>query len=327
MTKVPMLALACGVASAALALAPWASAPGKTPPIQKKEAAKQSFDDLLKSHQQGNGSYRFVSGDETLTSGDAVSITRKGADKRVTGTFVYSDSKTGKLYIRPRAGERPVGIPAGDVDKIERVTPAVGTPEKGGIRPAIEQGEKPAQRYEIHTMTVQNGPYRTTFFYDMSLSGAERDQLSAMEKAGNDIVQKGTTIESLRTAMQNAATDTGTSVVQTAAPAYGQYIPAYPYYYPVEYYNLYYYLYYPMVPFAPYGATFPGYGYGYGGGGGNTTVVIRDSGSNAQSIAALTKSLNEAQTALADAQKNYLAATQRAVYDPNGRIVAVRLEE
>jgi len=56
-------------------------------------------------------------------------------------------------------------------------------------------------------------------------------------------------------------------------------------------------------------------------------VVIRDSGSNAQSIAALTKSLNEAQTALADAQKNYLAATQRAVYDPNGRIVAVRLEE
>jgi len=204
MIKVRMLALACGVASAALALAPWASAQDKTPPIQKKEAAKQSFDDLLKSHQQGNGSYRFVSGDETLTSGDAVSITRKGADKRVTGTFVYSDTKTGKLYIRPRAGERPVGIPAGDVDKIERVTPAVGTPEKGGIRPAIEQGEKPAQRYEIHTMTVQNGPYRTTFFYDMSLSGAERDQLSAMEKAGNDIVQKGTTIESLRTAMQNA---------------------------------------------------------------------------------------------------------------------------
>ena len=238
---------------------------------------------------------------------------------------MVADPKSGKLYIRAKAGQPPIGVPARDIDKIERITPAIGTPDKGGVRPAIEFADKPARapQYEIHTMTVRNGFYTTTYFYDTSLSPAERDQLSALERASDDVVQKSNTIESLSQAMQNAANDSGVTVAQGGYSGYSPYL-AYPYYYPVAYYNLYYYLYYPMVPGYGYGG-FPGYG--YGGGGGNSTVVVRDSGSSGQSIAALTKSLTEARAALVEAQKTYVAVARRAIYDPSGQIVAVRLEE
>jgi hypothetical protein len=243
---------------------------------------------------------------------------------------VYSDPKNGKLYVRPKAGQPPVGVPGKDIDRIERIRPAIGTPDKGGVRPAIEQGgDKTGPNYEIHTMAVRNGPTTSYFFYENSLSSAERDQLSAMEKAGNDVVQKGNLMESLGRALENAADTSPVEVVTT--PSYAGYPYYYPYFYPVAFYNLYYNLYYPMAPLAVYGyAPFGGYGYpGYagGGGGGSSTVVIRDSGNTGQSIAALTKSLSEAQAALAEAQKNYVAVTRRAVMDPAGRIVAVRLEE
>jgi hypothetical protein len=316
MNHLRMLLVAC-VATLAVALP--ATAQDKSPPAQKKEAPKSTADNP-------SSNYRFVSGDETLTSGDAVSVTRKGAGK-VTGTFVYSDPKSNKVFIRSQAGQPPVAVPAGEIEKIERITPAAGSPGKGSVRPAFEAGEKAALRYEIHTMTVRNGPSTNTFFYDSTLSPAEREQLRALENANNDVLQHGSTIESLREAIQNAANDTGVSVVQ-AGGGYPAYVPLYPYYYPVAYYNLYYYLYYPMLPFAAYdfGGPFGGYYGGYGGGG-NSTVVIRDSGSSAQSLAALTKSLSEAQAALVTAQKNAIAMSHRAVYDADGRIVAVRLEE
>ncbi len=234
MTKLRMLALACGVT---LAVAPLAPGQDKTPPIQKKELKKDTFDELLKSYQQGATYASYRSGDQVLNTGDFVTVNTKGEGK-VTGVFVWADPKSGRLYIRTRAGLPPIGVPARDADKIERIAPASGTAPKNGIRPAIEMDQTPAQAGqggpEIHTMTVRNGPSTSTFFYDNSLSAAERDQLGAIEKAGGDLVQKSNTVDTLRQALQNAASDNGTSVVQGG---YG----AYPYYYPLAYYNPFYY--------------------------------------------------------------------------------------
>jgi hypothetical protein len=330
MSKLRMFALAGTAAMAAAVLAPFAPAQDKPPPIESKQVKKDTFADLLKGYQQGTGSYRFVSGDETLTSGDFVAISRKGNNERLSGVFVYADAKSGKLFIRPKAGQPPIGVLSRDVDKIERIRPAVGTPDKGGVRPAIETGEKASAGYEIHTMTVHNGTNTTMFFYETSLSGAERDQLSAMEKAGNDLVQKGNSVESLRQALETAANTPPTTVVETSNGGNGYPGYAYPYYYPVAYYNMYWVAYGGPLPatvnYPFYPASYMGYP-GNGGGGGNTTVVVQNTGSNGQGIAELTKSLGEAQAALVEARKTYVATTNRAIVDPNGRIVAVRLEE
>jgi hypothetical protein len=263
------------------------------------------------------GSYRFVSGDEVLTHGDSVTLVRKGGEK-VSGTFVWADPKSGRMFVRPKAGVAPVAVMAKDVDKIERITPAIGQLEKGGVRPAIETEGKPLPKYEIHSMSVRNGPYTSTFFYDLSLSSAERDQLRAMEKAANEVARQGTLIESLNQAIQDSARTDNVNVVQTAYPGYGAYagVPypyLYPYYYPVNYYVTYY-------------AMYPAYAFGYYPFGGST-VVMQNSGTGTETQAKLTKSLSEAQAALAAAQKDLAMATNRAIYDPAGRVVAVRLEE
>jgi len=259
-----------------------------------------------------------------------VTITRKDNEK-VTGTFVWADPKNNRLFIRPKAGQAPVAVATNDVDKIERIAPAVGTTGKGTVRPAIE-GDGPSPSYEITTMRVHNGPYTTQFFFDDSLSPAEREQLRAMEKASNDVAQKGMEIESLSKAIQNANEQPATTVVSTGG-GYGYaaspYVVPYPFVYPVAYG-----LYSPLPPGMNFGGN---YLYYYGGiptnymaaypTGNNTTVVTQNSGDNAKTLAALTKSLGEARTALADAQKRNTAMANRAVYDPSGRIVAVRLEQ
>src|SRR5436305_1050612 len=94
----------------ALAAAPFVAAQEKTeensPPAQKKPAAPQAAN---------QGAYQYVSGNETLSSGDQVTLTRKGGEK-VKGTFVWSDPQNKRLYIRPRAGAAPVAVAADDVD-------------------------------------------------------------------------------------------------------------------------------------------------------------------------------------------------------------------
>ncbi len=334
MIKFRMLLLGCGAVLAAGPLTPIAHAQGKAPPIQTKQVKKDTYQNLLSNYQQGGGSYRFVSGDETLTSGDFVTISRKGAGK-VTGVFVYSDPKTGKLYVRPKSAQPPIAVPANDIDKIERIQPAMGTTGKGGVKPAIETGEKPAPHYEIHTLTVHNGPEATTYHYSTSLSPGEREQLDALEQARATMQEKRAIADSLSQAIENEANTPPVTVVQTGGggPGYGSYY-SYPAFAGYGYYNP---MYTPWITGWPgfnfgwtnYGASVPGWGYPayYGGGGGNSTVVVANSGSTGQSVAALTKALNEAETAFADAQKHYAALSQNAVYDPSGHIVAVRLEK
>jgi hypothetical protein len=309
-----MLALACGVALAAGPLAPVAPAQGKT------KETKQAAD---------TGTYRFVSGDETLTSGDQVSINRKNMGK-VTGVFVYADPKSNTLFVRPKSGQPPIAVPASEIDKVERIRPAGTTGGKGGVRPAIDAGEKGAPTYEIHTMTIHDGPSVRTFYYSTSLSPGEAEQLRAMEQARADVMQKRAMVDSLGAAIQDAATaPPATAVVQTAGPGYGY--PAYVAPYAYYGYNLVFN--WPLFNAPGYGFGLPSFGYAtlapeYYGGGGNSTVVVQNGGGGAgQSLAALTKALSEAEAALADARKNYDTVARRAVYDGDGRIVAVRFAE
>ncbi len=351
MKSIRMLGLACGVALTAAAVTSAQQPSGgikpaidgqpeakKTVPaggVRPAVEAKPGNNKVRPTQAQSDAaSYRFASGDETLTNGDRVTIRRKNGSS-VTGTFVWSDPKANRLYVRPAPGQVPVAIPANDVDRVDRIATAVGTTGKDGVRPAFEEKVRPAggPSYEIYSMTVHDGPFRRTFLFDTSLSPAEKDQLGALEKAGNDVTQKRTEVEMLQKAIEDAATQPPVTVVNSGAPGYAApYYPVvpYPFYYPVAYG-----LYSPLLP----GLNFGGnniYYYGgipttfyptYPAGGANTTVVLQGGGDNAKSLAALNKSLGEARAALAQAQKNYAALSHRAVYDDNGRIVAVRLEE
>jgi hypothetical protein len=325
MNKIGTLALACAVTLTIASTARAQEKPGGPGPSKK-----DSFEELLKSYRQGGGSHRFVVGDTAMKHGEFVTVTAKGMDP-ISGVFVWADPKSGKVYIRQKAGMPPIAVPGRDIEKIR---PAAGAPDKGGVKPAIEGEAQAAPGNEIHTMTIQDGPNTRTYFFDSSLSPAERDQLGAIERAGTDLAQKAALVESLRNSLENAANDSGVTVIPGGGGygGYGYMPPylGYPYYYPVAYYNLYYYLYYPMFGGYPYGyGGFPGYyggGYGGGGGGGGSTVVVNNSGGGS-GVAALSKSLAEAQNALTDAQKTYAAVRNRGIYDSDGRIIAVRLEE
>jgi hypothetical protein len=323
MNKVRMLALGCGVTLAAVLAAPAPAQPGAPPAQPQKEPP------AAQAKTPTPGVAMASLGGKQVSHGDLVTFTQDG--KQVQGRFVFMDPASNTMYVRTEPGKPPMKVPTQGLDDL-KVVPAAGGPDKGGIQFAIEgDGKQPTPGNEIFTMEVNNGPFTTRFFYDNSLSPAERDELSAIEKASRDVAQKAMLVQSLRKSLEDAANnpDSGTTVVQTGGAGYTP--PAYPYYwyssynypylYPVGYYNLYYYLYYPMYPGLPYG---PG---SYGGGGGNSTVVVQNSGSGTSNVASLTKSLNEAQAALAQAQQNLAAANNRAVYDPSGRIVAVRLEQ
>jgi hypothetical protein len=328
MKKLGMFALACGVtlamAAAARAQVQPAVVAGGQPTDKKSKKDKDSFEALLKSYQQG-GTNRFAVGDDSMTHGDFVTLKSKNGP--VTGVFVYSDPKTGKVYIRQKAGMPPVAVPSRDIDQIR---PAGTTSDKGAVKPAMESGSATQPGgYEVHGLTINNGPTATTYYFDSSLSPGERDQLSAIENAGNDVARKAALVQSLRQSLENAANDTGVTVVPSGGyggyGGYGAPYLAYPYYYPVAYYNLYYYLYYPMWGgYGGYGG-YPGnWGGGYGGGG--STVVVNNSGGGS-SVAAISKSLAEASSALADAQKSYASLRGRAIHDAEGRVIAVRLDE
>jgi hypothetical protein len=244
------------------------------------------------------GTHRFVSNDEVLTHGDAVTITRKAGAAKVSGVFVYADEKSGRIFVRPQPGQPPVAVVARDIDKIDRITPASGRADKGGIRPAIDTGATPAPTYEIHEMRGYNGPYMAVYFDGSSVSAEERKRLLAIEQGSTDVVRKSVLVASLRQAIQEAVSELTTT-------DYGNIpynaLPYYPMAYPVFYSgNILF-----IVP-AP-------------------IVDTRRDVTN--SLAKLTKSLSEAEVALATARKNYDVARNWAVYEPGGHIVAVRLED
>ena len=243
------------------------------------------------------GTYRFVSNKEVLTHGDAVTMTRKSGGATVSGVFVYADETSGRLFVRPQAGRPPVAVAVRDIDKIDRITPASGRADKGGVRPAIDTGATPAPNYEIHEMRGYNGPYMSIYFDSSSVSAEERKQLLAIEQASTNLVSKGALVASLRQAIQEAASELSTP----------------------QYENI------PYSFLAYYPTAYPVYS------SGNLLIVVPapivDNRPNvANSLAILAKNLKEAEADLAIARKNYDVVSSQAVYEPGGHIVAVRLK-
>jgi hypothetical protein len=353
MNQFRLLALVVGVTLAAnqVVVAQEKPEPG-TPAIQKTEVKEGRATAQPQSNNQGAATSRFVSGDEVLNHGDAVTITRKGDGTKVSGNFVWADPKAGRLYIRPKAGEAPVAVPTDDVGKIERIALVGNAPDQSTVKPAVLTGDRAPIRSEIQSMEIFNGPFKSVAYNGPPLSAPERERLSALQKATNAVAEKGMLVQSLKRDIQNASTsDSSVNVYQSnpwvaTFPYYA--FPLYSYYYPWSYYGPYYYSSYPSSYFNPYFnyayglsyyspyyysyyvpyyssfyPAFPTFWYG----GGSTNVVVNTTGGEDATLKNLKKSLSEAQNSLAEAQKNYAAIQNRAIYAPNGQIVAVRMEE
>jgi len=236
---------------------------------------------------------------------------------------------------QPAAQKKPVQKDAqGQTQK-----PAANVQDKGGVKTAINEGEQPGK--DIHAMEITNGSNRMVFhFAGGSLSKAEQAKLREIDAASADVAEKRMALQSIKQSLQDMGSDSGVRVIQSnAAPQNLPYwaYPFYDYYAPGGYPVPYYY------GWGGYGWGGYGLGYGYGGygpgyaglyGPGNgpaaaspTVVVQTSGGNNGASRAELMKSLNEARTALANAEKNYATVQGSAVYGSGGRIIGVRIPD
>jgi len=314
------------------------------PFVAAQETEKKEVLAAPKGAAQGEGMYQYVSGDVTLKHGDPVMLTRKNGEK-VEGTFVWRDPKANRLYIRTKPGMAPVAVAADDVGNL---TFAANVQDKGGVKTAQNTGEGSRPRAEVHTLEIYNGSTKSVHHFGDSLSRAEREQLASIDEAAAVVADRQMMVQSLNRSIQSMGTDSSsTSVTQTAvAPPTLPYwaYPFYDYYPQGGYPSLYYNPVYGPFAFGPnpgwgYGLGYGGYaglGYGYGAGyapaayglgGAASTVVVQTPATNGPSRTDLMKSLNEAQTSLAQAQKHYAAVQNRAVYGPGGQIIAVRMPE
>jgi hypothetical protein len=250
--------------------------------------------------------YRVVSNDESFAHGTSVQITRKTGSPKVSGVLVYADPKVGCLYVRPGAGQAPVAVALNEIQKIDRIAPALDRSVKDGVRPAIEIDARPRSAYEIHELQIRNGPYTKVHFYESSLSPSERELLRTISRTSADVEAKGLLVDSLSRAIQEAVTDLTVPALPIISPAY----------FPPDAYQP------PFVLVANSSMTNPVIVPGYTGG-----VLTAAPAPRPDSLAELMKRLSEAEAALAMSRKNYEAACSRAIYEPGGRIIAVRLDD
>jgi hypothetical protein len=228
--------------------------------------------------------------------------------------------------------------PAGEQPPAQKQKPAANVQDKGGVKPAINTGEQAGKGSDIHAMEITNGSNRMVFhFAGGSLSKAEQAKLREIDAASADVAEKRMALQSIKQSLQDMSSDGGVRVVQpnTMQPTlpYWAY-PFYDYYAPGGYPVPYYYGWggygwggYGLgYGYGGYGPGYAGlYGAGYGPAAASPTVVVQTSGgNNGASRAELMKSLNEARTALANAEKNYATVQGSAVYGPGGRIIGVR---
>jgi hypothetical protein len=254
------------------------------------------------------GTHRFVSNDEVLTHGDVVTIKRKAGQDSVSGVFVRADPRSGRLFVRPQPGQAPVAVATNDIEKVDRITPTLGRPGNGGIRPAIGNDERPTPTYEIHELEVRNGPYSKFYYYDSSLSPSERQLLMAISRASADVEAKGQQVDLVSRMLHEA-------IAERVAPRLPVVLAAdaFPYAYPQI-----------LIVENPLTAN-PVYLVGYSAVVPTPVVVKR--WASAESLADLSKNLRDAEAAFAEARKVYETARERAIYEPAGHIIAVRLED
>jgi hypothetical protein len=232
------------------------------------------------------------------------------------------------------AQEKPAGEqPPAQKKPVPKETqkPAANVQDKGGVKTAINEGEQPGK--DIHAMEIINGSNRMVFhFGGGKLSKGEQAKLREIDAAAADVAEKRMALQSIKQSLQDMGSDSGVRVVQPAAIQSNLPYWAYPFYdyyapggYPVPYYYGYGGYGYGGNGWGGYGWGGYGPGYAYGPAAASPTVVVQTSGGgDGASRAELMKSLNEARTALANAEKHYASVQGSAVFGPGGRIIGVR---
>jgi len=267
------------------------------------------------NQKQADPGVRPAFGEGGARPGEYVAVTRKDGQK-MTGTLVWIDEKNNRLYLRPQPGQAPVAIARDDVNTV-----AVQPREDGGIRTASTGY---TTGYEIHTIEIFNGPNRSLHFFDRTLSPEERARLAEMEKSADDVARKSEIVDSLSEELKNQAQyGNQPTVVSTYNAGAYNYMPFA--FYPVNYYFPYATVYPFYNNYFPYAYTFPYVG--GGAAGQNSTVVVQNPSGSSSSPGELLKALTTAQEQLAQARSNYTAARNLAIFDGQGRVVAVRLDE
>jgi hypothetical protein len=266
------------------------------------------------NQKQADPGVRPAFGEGGARPGEYVAVTRKDGQKMI-GTLVWIDEKNNRLYLRPQPGQTPIAIARDDVNTV-----AV-QPRDNGIRTASTAY---TTGYEIHSLEIFNGPNRSFHYFDRTLSPDERARLAEIEKAADDVVRKRDIVDNLNEELRNQAQyGNQSTVVSTSGNGYGYGLMPFAFM-PINYYTPYAYA------FPYYSQYFP-YAYGfaaYGGGAGpqNTTVVVQSPSGSSASPGELLKALHTAEEQLAQARSNYTAARNLAIFDGQGRVIAVRLD-
>lgn len=308
MRRAPLAALACGTLLLATAALP---AQQKAGPVVKKKVV--SADEYRKLRAAAEA--RPAAGENTLKHGDFVTLSRR-AGGRLSGVVVYAEQASDRLFVRPRSGAAPVAVSLKDVTEIERIVPAASTG---------------ASEAEITPLEIFNGAVRTVHFFAPTLSPGEKEQLRDLESAANKLAEQQNLAELVEEQMARGLSDDETGAVTvTQRGGFGGGLPygfgyggggGYPYMSFVPFYR---YLPYSLSywPFVNY---FPMY-YGAGGVGGQSTVVVQRP-SREETQANLMKQYDRLTESLGKARQSYDSARRRAVFDDEGRLIAVRNNE
>jgi len=250
---------------------------------------------------------------ETLRNGDYVSVQRKGETNRINGVFVYEDAQ--KIYVRSQPQAAPTGVPLKEIEDIDRIVPANTEKAKGGsIRFATEDLSGAPPR-EIHVLHVYNGTTKEVRYYGPTLSAAEKQDLAALEKAANELATDQEMAQALERSLAEPAGRTDTAAARApSGPGFAW-----------DFYST------TNVPL-------PGFGFGSGlpfmlpymmmnGGSSPTINVTLPAAAPPPSLAEQEKSLQSARERVEKDRQAYQTARNRAIFDSNGDIVAVRFAD
>jgi len=244
-------------------------------------------------------------------------------DNRVVrGTLVRADKKTDRLYIRTEPGMLPTAVSINDIKadgdqaKVEKgLVEVAKKPEPGStIKPVGFTRERVVQP-EIFTTTVEQGPFRSSYYTSTVLSPQEKSALTELSQAEREVARLEVQgmIRAQETANENAMMTERLRTQELLNLGLAQQ------------------LYYSFPPWYGYGN---GYGYGpfggwmYGRGFGlsvpdfTTGAAVAASGPVATPPRPAQDPLAEA---LTKARERLSSAQARAIYE-DGQVIAVAYE-
>lgn len=136
---------------------------------------------------------------EDYVHGTHMAVTLKDKTS-VQGTLVRTDTKNKKLVLRLTPESAPVAYDFNQIETVRRGF-AKSKVSPDGIVPAADTG-MPIVEPEINKVVIINGAVRTVQYQSSTLSPGEREVLTALEKAENDLAQMQTASELRQSAIE-----------------------------------------------------------------------------------------------------------------------------